>query len=372
MEMNKHGMAQWLFVTRHEERNGVMGGANSKKIRVLHGPTNIVNQMETLAKGLSEKGVFCRTVDTYNSFLAYEKQYTFKGIWPSKDATDDQLEKFVKNNLAHQFDLFHLHFGLTFIPSQKDISILRDEGKPLVMQYYGSDIRSLKAALEINPYARVKRNILPSVFHRKIKACADQIKYCVVADAELEYYVKDYYEEVFRFPIVIDLSQYQETQPKLNSGVPLIVHAPTHAHIKGRDTILKVMEELKEDFKFDFQLIQNCSHNKAKAIYEQADLIIDQLHVGCYGALAIETMALGKPVVCYISDFMREDYPSDLPIINANPDTLLAVMKSLLSNQDALPEIGKRSRKYVERVHDYAENSEKMKQFYERILNSLT
>ena len=32
-------------------------------------------------------------------------------------------------------------------------------------------------------------------------------------------------------------------------------------------------------------------------MYAQADLVVDQVLIGWYGALAVETMAMGKPVI---------------------------------------------------------------------------
>src|SRR6058998_2007963 len=47
-----------------------------------------------------------------------------------------------------------------------------------------------------------------------------------------------------------------------------------------------------------------------QGLSETADLLVDQLLTGWYGAVAVEMMALGKPVVCYL----RED---DLKFIDS-------------------------------------------------------
>jgi glycosyltransferase involved in cell wall biosynthesis len=94
------------------------------------------------------------------------------------------------------------------------------------------------------------------------------------------------------------------------------------------------------------------SHYEAKKIYKEADLIIDQLLLGSYGLFSIEAMAMGKPVLTWISDFMKDKYPDDLPIISANPDSIKDKLKNILDNRDMLLEIGKKGRKYVEKYHD--------------------
>ena len=85
---------------------------------------------------------------------------------------------------------------------------------------------------------------------------------------------------------------------------------------------------------------------------EKTDLVIDQMLVGFYGLLSIESMAMGKPVVCYLRPDILERSPADMPVINADPDTLYSVLKEILLSPEKLVDIGKRSREYIENHHD--------------------
>ena len=75
-------------------------------------------------------------------------------------------------------------------------------------------------------------------------------------------------------------------------------------------------------------LVEKLSHAEARRVYERADLLVDQLLAGWYGGLAVELMALGKPVVCYIREsdlkFIPPQMQQDLPIINARPMRIAA------------------------------------------------
>jgi len=91
--------------------------------------------------------------------------------------------------------------------------------------------------------------------------------------------------------------------------------------------------------------------------------------------LAVELMALGKPVICYIREgdlkFIPEKMRQDLPIINANPNTIYHVLKEWLTiRRKELPELGKRSRIYVETWHDSRKIAAMLKTEYELILSS--
>jgi len=76
-------------------------------------------------------------------------------------------------------------------------------------------------------------------------------------------------------------------------------------------------------------------------------------------------MAFGKPVICYIQDELLDTYPDGFPIVNANPDTITAVLEELLCSPEKCFEIGMKSREYVERVHDIRVIARKLKTIYQ-------
>jgi glycosyltransferase involved in cell wall biosynthesis len=108
-------------------------------------------------------------------------------------------------------------------------------------------------------------------------------------------------------------------------------------------------------------------------MYEQADLVIDQLLVGWYGGMAVEAMALGKPVISYIREgdlrFIPPAMSSQLPIIRATPSTLYDVLSEWLTvRRQELSRVGSRSRAYVERWHDPLWIANRLKREYETIV----
>jgi hypothetical protein len=68
-------------------------------------------------------------------------------------------------------------------------------------------------------------------------------------------------------------------------------------------------------------------------------------------------MALGVPVVAHVRrsdlDVLPPGMAAELPVIDATPATIRAVLGDLLGPRRAeLPALGQRSRRYVERWHD--------------------
>lgn len=139
---------------------------------------------------------------------------------------------------------------------------------------------------------------------------------------------------------------------------PLIMHAPSHRGVKGTRFIIEAVAALREEgIPFRFELIENLSRDAALARYAQADIILDQLLVGWYGGLAVEAMALAKPVIAHIRQadlyFVPERLANDLPVVNATPQTIRHVLRAMINRPRAeLRQIGLAGRAFAEHWHD--------------------
>jgi len=73
---------------------------------------------------------------------------------------------------------------------------------------------------------------------------------------------------------------------------------------------------------------------------------------------ALEAMAMGKPVLCYLRPDLIEFYTTvglvgvdEIPIVNCTPLMVKEVIRNLVINRDTLENIGKRSREFVLKHH---------------------
>lgn len=170
----------------------------------------------------------------------------------------------------------------------------------------------------------------------------------------------------------IDLEQWQYTEGSL-STIPVVLHAPSHAGAKGTCFIVEAVNELKrEGLLFEFVLIENMSNSKAKKHYERCDLVIDQLLAGWYGGFAVEAMALGKPVICYLREADMAYIPlamkQELPIIQATPASIKEVLRMWLTKRfHELKPLSRQSREFVERWHDPIKIARRGLDDYQRI-----
>jgi glycosyltransferase involved in cell wall biosynthesis len=270
-----------------------------------------------------------------------------------------------------QYDVFHFHFGMTFLPDFSDLPKLKQMGKKLVVQHRGSDVRMASMAKRYgNPYVRVKpgekrdeNNIIA-----KLRQLSAFIDHAIVADYELLTYIKPYYKHVHIVPNGVELGSFKPAYPSPLQSKPLIIHAPTNESLKGTDYVLAAIKRLRrKGIPFDFQLIHDVGHRKAIEMYRKADIVIDQLCIGSYGVFSIEAMALGKPVICYIRDDVASHYPPGLPIVNATPETLYDKLKMLCRHPSRRYQYGVQGRKYAEQNHDIRKISQLLKNIYSRL-----
>jgi len=102
-----------------------------------------------------------------------------------------------------------------------------------------------------------------------------------------------------------------------------------------------------------------------------SDIGVDQLILGWYGKLATESMALGKPTICYINEkFLSQmSYVHNLPIVNSNPATIYQDLKHLLDNPKLRRDIGLKSRAYMEATHNQEVVGAELKKALQSLFN---
>ncbi len=341
---------------------------DNKKYRVLSGTYEIANQMNTITQALKENGWQAETVCYYPNYLKFHSDHVLDiAKFPTNQEKQMEAAK-MADKLIPQFDVFHFHFATSLTLDYADLPILKDMGKKVVNHYWGSEIRLLSKAQRMNnPYAKVKIDNEDSI-KRALAFRSKYVSHCISPDWELYEYVRDYYPNIYFIQAAINLDNYPVAPAKNDPNKPfLIVHAPTAPEIKGTKFIVDAISSLSKSYKIDFKFIQGMAHEEAKQWYAKADLIVDELHCGTYGLLTIESMSMGKPVITWVTDYMRSKYPYGLPVISANPDTVKEKIKWALDNRDALPQIGKNGRDYVERNHDIRIVVQKIMDMYQHL-----
>lgn len=144
-------------------------------------------------------------------------------------------------------------------------------------------------------------------------------------------------------------------------------------NIKGSPFIVEAINRLKEEgYPVEYYFVNSVPSKYMRYYQAQADIIVEQLIYGWWGSSGMETMALGKPVVCYLHPMWKqrflERYPEyqELPIVEATVRSIYDVLKRLVEDPKYRKERGEASRVFAMQHFDFKRNAEELSK---RLLN---
>jgi hypothetical protein len=364
-----------------------MPAAGPRPLRVLHCPEIVAGLPGELARAERALGADSWAVAFENSIYEYPIDEVLHQSNTGRLKREWKRWGLLRRALT-QFDVIHFNFGRTLMPGLtdespgrsrlgslvrrlyagifelSDVALLKRMNKAVFVTFQGDDLRQgdfcdrhfgpeFLRELPAGYYAPAtdarKRWRAAKLAQRAdgIYAVNPDLMYLLPPSAKFLPYGH------------LDLRNWGFTPPSPATGDgPLVIHAPTHRGVKGTRFVLEAVEKLRaEGVRFRFQLIEGLPRAEARKLFERADILIDQLLLGWYGGLAVELMALGRPVICNIREdglkFLPTGMAAEIPIIRAEPVTLISVLRDWLTiRQRELPVLGVKSRQYVERWHD--------------------
>jgi glycosyltransferase involved in cell wall biosynthesis len=316
---------------------GRRGG--ERPLRVTHAPVNTAGIPWDNVRALRRRGVEARLVVFERYKLHPEADREIRR--PNNVVARQAVQASALARLLPRTDVFHFYFGLTLVPKRAQFPILRATHRKSVFHFLGSDIRG-KTPQELAYAGKADARIVGSY---------DAIRW--VPDAEV-------------IPPGVDLTTLQPVQPP-HEDTAVFVHAPSSRTRKGTEHFVRACEELG----VELEIVEGLHHDEARRRYERADVVLDQLNAGWYGMLAIEAMALGKPVVTFLHDEAtrrtEEAFKTRVPIVRATKDNLVETLRPLAESATERRRVGAASRAYVERVHDLERVADRLLELYARI-----
>lgn len=163
--------------------------------------------------------------------------------------------------------------------------------------------------------------------------------------------------------LFIDLDQWQATSRYSNAdgfnGAVTIGHTPNHRGFKGSEFLLDAVERLKaEGLRVELCLLEGVSNEQVRrTLGTDIDILVEQLIYSGHAMSGLEGMASGLPVVCNLEDdqyFLparRWSFFGECPLVSAEPENLVAVLRELVTNPKLREELGHMGRQYAEKYH---------------------
>ncbi len=277
-----------------------------------------------------------------------------------------------------RFDIFHYFYDHGILPSDREESGISKEelralhscGKRLYTFAYGADVRTRARTLALGKFNCCMHCPQPGKYCICDEAAAktvmsDLSRYstAMVAMGDMVTYVPDCINMPY-WPIDVN-----RLTPVPSSGAPLgrlrVAHAPNHAEFKGTAYLESAVQRLNsEGITVELVRIQGRPNSAVIDLFASVDVVADQFIIGFHGYTAIEAMALGKPVLCYLSETGNVIAPEECPIINTNPDTLYDTLRECALGKYDLAEIGRRGRDYVERHYSLQAIAQRLGDLY--------
>jgi hypothetical protein len=275
--------------------------------------------------------------------------------------------------IRNHYDVFHFNFGTSLIDLWRvglpllDLPFYKRKGK-IVVTYNGCDARQKYKTIQRVSFSpchnddcyngRCNSGARDKVRQRKIAKfgrCAEAI---FAVNPDLLYFLP---ERAKFLPYAIANWTEIETSPYKGVNRKLkILHSPTNRAAKGSDIIIRSLDLLKQRYgdRVEVILVENLPQAKARQVYAEAHLAIDQVLIGWYGGFAVEVMKMGKPVMAFIRkedlQFLPQEMAKDCQkaIILIEPLSIFEKLCEIIENPSILRTYREAALEYVYKWHD--------------------
>ncbi len=329
-----------------------------------------------LAQGERKIGLHSEVLVLFENWLQYPAdRIIFRGSQKS-------ITKWVLSGLnllkelyqsRKNFDVFHFNFGSSLIDFRRlhlhliDLPLFKNKGK-IVVTYNGCDARQKYPTIQRVPFSAChqedcydgicKNGIRDEMKRMRIAKFDKYAKAVFAVNPDLFYFLPN--RTIF-LPYAIADWDGIETFPYRSIDRRLkIVHSSTNRVAKGSEIIIQSLQRLKKRYGdcIEIIIIEGLPYQKARKIYAEADLAIDQILIGWYGGFAVEMMKMGKPVLSFIRKedlkFIPEEMAKDCleALVLVEPDTLDERLFELVENPSLLLKYREAGLDYVYKWHD--------------------
>ena len=244
-----------------------------------------------------------------------------------------------KYNL-YDFDIYHFDGGMDLFRDSRFAKKLKSMNKKIVLCYFGSDLRVRGIFKEMEAISDL--NLTVEFDHLKLYKNINYI--------------------FFPFDI-------PEVSIKKDFGIGRmkVLHSPTNRLFKGTNKILNVINELKNEFEFDFILAENMARTELLKLKSECHLAIDTVGgisggTG-YGKNSIENLSLGLPTITeFTEDYMK--FLPENPFITSNINDLKQVMTGILRKPQILKEYSEKGIKWVKKYHGFQSVNKRLEELY--------
>lgn len=303
-----------------------------RKLRILHGPSNVASVASVLARAQRARGLDAHAICST----------TGRGISPDavlgqRGPSGKRFAPFMLSEFP-AYDVFHFYYDETYFGrSFFEINVLRRLGKKVILTFLGCDIRDSRAEL-----AKTGPSICQQCWpegcarnRKQLLRAAQEADAVFVTTPDLLAYVPG--ARWLPLPVASDLIVSHEMRLRAFApDDPLVVfHAPTDPQKKGTAHLEAAIRRLQAGgAPVRLELPKAAEQEKIWQQAARADIAVDQLLSGVYGTFGAEMMVAGIPLINHIDPSAWQEIPAG--IIEAGPDSVEAVLGNILGGKTDL------------------------------------
>ena len=339
-----------------------LGASRDLPVRVLIAPFNYAGQAQQWARTLRREGA----VDARNLAVQVPGGYGFAsdGLVPAAVFLGSQEWKSRQREALAGFthliiESFASPLGNGRGPRfRQELRSWQEGGPAVAFLCHGSDIRSPAALRQRNRFSPFDPE---AYLTRRLQQQADANRRILDEfDAPVFVSTPDLLHDVPEaswLPLVVNPEPWRlaaRERPLLDrSDRPVVMHAPTAPALKGSVHVDRAMRSLEDQARY--HRISGKSSAEMPHAVAEADIVVDQLMVGSYGVAACEALAAGRVVVANVDPEIREliarQTGLELPIVQADPESIDQVLAELVGDPGSMRSIAARGPHFIERIH---------------------
>lgn len=258
-----------------------------------------------------------------------------------------------------RFDVLHMQAGNTLL-EYLDLAWARvvPARRPLVlMHYWGDDVRMRLASGTQRPLGadaewEATQRAAETVMRRRLRIASRLCHAAIVSDLELAGHAQRWFDTVYLVPTPLGLGDLPSPPAERRPGPLRVLHAPSHQLVKGTDTILAAVDRVATRHEIETVLLSGVPRSEVLERLADADLVVDQLGSQTTGVLALESMALGRPVLVQYERDLLAPFARDTPAVAVTAETVEQRIEDLVGDDARRADLGRAGREFVTRTHD--------------------
>ncbi len=246
-------------------------------------------------------------------------EITYKQFGGRKFNYNSPFDKWKMFGMLKKYDIWHYHYPYGSL--KQNLEKLHYNTKVYLKHYHGDDLRN-----------------------------SHDNEFCLVSTPDLLRYAPN----AKWVPNPIDLEEINST-PEVSeteeNGVIKVAHYPYYHSYSSIDNYSDVLNDLEKEHRCKVIRVLNKPHSEVLRILNKCDIVIGKIvqDIGWFGRFELEGMALGKPVIAYVSDELYSQYRP--PVYRTSKDAFKKDLEALIEYTSERSRLSKEGKEYVKKNH---------------------